>query len=105
IYFLKVPNRTLRIFFLVLVLIFISTVPVMDIPMSDATFPPHITAIAMVICKISLILLLIATVAFTFYRKKITTSLNEKGIQIPKENFLFWAKILWYRIDPFSANG
>ena len=77
----------------------------MDIPMSNATFPPHITAIAIVICKICLILLLIATVAFTFYRKKITISLNEKGIQIPKENFLFWEKILWYRIDPFSANG
>ena len=104
-YTLKVPSKLIQRITIATLLLFLATLPVMDIPMSDASFPAHITEAARIVSLGSLIVTMLSVLVFTFYRNRVIVYVDDTGIQLPDYDFISWKSIRWYRVNVFSSNG
>jgi len=104
-YTLKLPSKPIQRVAIASLLLFLATLPVMDIPMSDASFPAHITEAARTISLGSLIVMMVAVVVFMYYRNRAAVYVDDTGIQLPNHNFISWESIQWYRIDVFLSTS
>jgi len=100
-YSLKLASKFLSKATLVLLLLFLATLCVVDIPMTDVAFPRYITQTALTLAQALLIATLATMTTFVFYRKQVKVTLNEQGILVPGYEFIPWANIQWYRLDQF----
>lgn len=96
-YTLKVPSIPIQRVAVAFFLLFLVTLPVMGIPMSDASYPAHITETAGIVSLGSLIVAMPTALVFVFYRNRTTACLDGTGIQLPGHSFIPWESIQWYR--------
>src|SRR5690606_28379682 len=105
IHILKMPDRSFVNFFWFLLLICILCPLVIDPPLTDWTFSPTVIEAATNIMIINIIISLVGAMYISFYRKKVTFSLDEIGMRIQGKQLTPWHSIKWYNIAIFGNRG
>jgi hypothetical protein len=105
IHILKTPHQSLIKMYGFVLVIFILCPMVIDPPLTDWAFPPNITETATDILRINLIILVIGAAFISFYRKKETFRLDNRGMKLQGEQLVPWQSIKWYNIAVFSNRG
>jgi len=102
---LKMPDRSFVNFFWFLLVIFILCPLIIDPPLTDWTFPPAVIEAAINILRINIIILVGGAVYISFYRRKTSFRLDERGMTIQGKPLIPWQSIKWYNIAIFSNRG